>query len=142
MKPRIKSVLRLVILGGIVAGFCASASTAAAPTLNLTISPVHPYVDDNVRVSFTATRPLEADAEIDVVLFGTGVCSSSLADKEIKGPQSAGHRFSLRFRSSDQIVGGNVEWCQGKAKVRITEARNERFVRKIAQKTIRFRAKP
>lgn len=121
--------------------FIASAQ-AAAPTLDLTITPAHPYVDDNVRVAFTDTRPLPAGSEIDVVLSGTGVCSNTLAAKTIKGPRSAGRRFNLRFRPSDQIVGSGVEWCQGKAKVRIAEAKNESFVRKLAQKTIRFRAKP
>lgn len=115
---------------------------AVAPTLNLTITPAQPYVDDNVRVAFTDTRSLPAGSEINVVLFGTGVCSSTLAAKTIKGPQNAGRRFNLRFRPSDQIVGSGVEWCQGKAKVRITEAKNESFVRKLAQQTIRFRAKP
>ena len=55
---------------------------------------------------------LPADSEIDVVLFGTGVCSSSLAAKTIKGPRSSGHRFRVRFRPADQIVGSGVEWCQ------------------------------
>lgn len=121
---------------------CTASAQATAPTLNLTISPAHPYVDDNVRIAFTDTRPLSAGSEIDVALFGTGVCSSSLADKTIKGPRPAGRRFNLRFRPSDQIVGGDIEWCQGKAKVLITEAKNESFVRKLAQRTIRFRAKP
>lgn len=137
-----KPVWKLVPVTAIVAVACIASAQAAAPTVDLTITPARPYVDDNLRVAFTATRSLPAGSEIDVVLFGIGVCSSTLAAKTIKGPQSSGRRFNLRFRPADQIVGSGVEWCQGKAKVRITEAKNESFVRKLAQKTIRFRAKP
>jgi hypothetical protein len=137
-KPRWK--LGAVIV--VVALACIASAQAAAPTVDLTVSPAHPYVDDSLRVAFTDTRPLPAGSEIDAVLFGTGVCSSTLAAKTITGPRSSGRRFNLRFRPADQIVGNGVEWCQGKAKVRITEAKNESFVRKLAETTIRFGAKP
>jgi hypothetical protein len=137
-----RSIRPLIPVVGVLAIAFTGNAQAAAPAVDLTIAPAHPYVDDNVRVSFTDTRSLPADSEIDVVLVGTGVCSSTLAAKTIKGPRGAGRRFNLRFRPSDQIVGSGVEWCQGKAKVRVTEAKNESFVRKLAQATIRFRAKP
>lgn len=137
-----KPMWRLIPVTAIVVVACIASAQAAAPTVDLTITPAHPYVDDNLRVAFTATRSLPAGSEIDVVMFGTGACSSMLAAKTIKGPRSSGRRFNLRFRPADQIVGSGLEWCQGKAKVRITEAKNESFVRKLAQKTIRFRAKP
>lgn len=141
MNRRYKSALRLAALGGVIVVFCASVSMAAAPVVNPVITPAHPYVDDNVRVAFTDPRSLSADSEIDVVLFGAGVCSSSLADKTIKGPQRAGRRYRVRFRPADQIVGSGAEWCQGKAKVRIAESKNGSFVRKLAERPIRFRAK-
>jgi hypothetical protein len=134
--------LKLIPMTGLLAVSLIASALAAAPTLNLTITPTNPYVDDGVRVAFTDTRSLPAGSEINVVLFGTGVCSSSVADKSIKGPKAAGRRYNLRFRPSDQIVGSGVEWCQGKAKVRIVESKNESFVRKLGEQTLRFRAKP
>lgn len=134
--------MKLTLVFGLIAVSSVASALAAPPTLDLKITPAAPYVDDNVRVAFTATRSLPSGSEFTAVLFGTGVCDGSLAAKSIKGPKAAGRRFSLSFRPSDQIVGGGVEWCQGKAKIKITESRNESFVRTIAQHTIRFSAKP
>lgn len=136
-RPAVKALLVV----GVLATPCIASAQAAAPTLNLKITPAHPYVDDSLRVAFTDTRSLPANSQIDVMLIGTGVCDS-VADKMIKGPKSAGHRFSLRFRPTDQIVGSGIEWCHGKAKMRITESKNESFVRLLVQQMIRFRAKP
>jgi hypothetical protein len=99
-------------------------------------------VDDNVRVAFTATRTLPAGSTLDATLYGTGVCDGSIAVKTIRGPKNAGQRFRVRFRPADQVFSSAVEWCQGKAKLRLTEAKSGSFVRMLGERIIRFRAKP
>lgn len=134
--------LKLTSVVALIAVSFVASALAAPPALDLKIMPANPYVDDNVQVAFTDIRSLPSGSTINLVLFGTGVCDGSLASKSIKGPKPAGKRFSLNFRPSDQIVDSGVEWCQGKAKLKIAESRNEIFVRTIAQKEIRFSAKP
>jgi hypothetical protein len=48
----------------------------------------------------------------------------------------------VRFRPADQVFGSAVEWSQGKAKLRLTEAKSGSFVRMLGERIIRFRAKP
>lgn len=114
----------------------------AATKPKVTISPANPYVDDAVKVTFTAPRVLKAGHTFDVTLQGKGTCNADVASKAIKPPRKKGARLSVRFKPRDEIVESASEWCQGKWVAAITEAKNDKFLRKVATKSFRFRAKP
>jgi hypothetical protein len=136
----VKRVKSPAVLAGLLI-VCLVSSAAAAPSVNLTIKPTAPVVDESVTVTFTVDKNVPAGSSLNAVLAGTGGCAE-LAAKELKGFQPSGRHIRLRFRPADQIVGTKSEWCEGRAYVRLTEAKGEHFVRKLAQTYFRFYARP
>jgi hypothetical protein len=117
-------------------------TVAAAASAGLTIKPTKPIVDDNLIVSFKIDKQVPVGNSITAVVNGVGSCAASLAAKTLKGPKPAGKKVTLRFRPADQLVGPKGQWCQGRAKVRVTEAKGENFIRKLAETYFRFSRRP
>jgi hypothetical protein len=136
-RPAAAATLLLIVLS--TAG---GAPAATSATAKLMVTPGKPYVDDDLKVSFTTPAALRSGHTFSVTVQGSGSCSSSVASKDIKPPKAKGKRIVLTLRPTDQIVDSAPEWCQGAANVKVTEATGDTFLRTIATKSFRFRAKP
>lgn len=131
-----RRLLPVLIASGILLAVPAVAKT---PPANVKLRPSAPYVDDDLKVSFTSPGALKSGYSYNVTLTG---CASSVASKSVKPPRRAKQRITVTLRPTDQIVDSAPEWCQGRAQVRITRAKGDRLHKVIAVRQFRFRAKP
>lgn len=134
-----------------LAGATLGTSLATAPAAlaakepSVTVNPKSPIVDDSLSVSMAVKTRLKAGYHYKVMLVGDpgSGCSWSVL-KSVKARPAKGKKLSFTLSPEDDEVHEEYEWCQGKATIFISSAKNGKTTggKNIATKDIRFRAKP
>jgi hypothetical protein len=99
----------------------ASASAQVKPR----VSPAAPIVDDAITVSWRTDRTLKPGYHYEIAVVtapGTG-CASFVVKKSKRHPKK-GAPMSMRLSPYDDKLNGGPAWCQGKASIMITTAKD------------------
>ena len=136
-----------MLLGVGLAVGMAVAAPAAHAMVPLKVNPATPIVDDDITVSFQVKKRLKPGWHYEAsVIARTGYDCATFVYKDSKRNPGVNKRMSFRFSPYEDNLNSAPEWCQGKASVMVSKAKDGDEDGKsgiaIGIKSIRFVAKP